>query len=101
MNHEPEMPTLQRPDAKENGPANTSGPPEPGLSQACDKNTENSTVASQGGGDDPEASAQAANYQRLILRIAQARQLGQDFELRGAKQISLYRWKDSRRFKAV
>jgi hypothetical protein len=50
---------------------------------------------------DPEVAIQAAKYRELCDRIAQARARGEDFELRGAKEIALFRWKDERKFKWV
>jgi len=37
----------------------------------------------------------------LCERIAQAKERGEDFELRGAKEISLFRWKTEHKFKRV
>jgi hypothetical protein len=50
---------------------------------------------------DVETAAQAAKYRDLLERIAQAKARGQDFELRGAKQIALFRWGDERKLKWV
>ena len=50
---------------------------------------------------DPETAIQAAKYRELCDRIAEARARGEDLELRGAKEIALFRWKDERRFKWV
>jgi hypothetical protein len=48
-----------------------------------------------------EATIQATKYAELCASIAEARARGEDFELRGAKQIALFRWKDERKFKWV
>jgi hypothetical protein len=50
---------------------------------------------------DVESAIQAAKYGELCALIAEARARGEDFELRGAKQIALFRWKDERKFKWV
>lgn len=50
---------------------------------------------------DPEAAIQAEKYRELCARIAEARAREEDFELRGAKEIALFRWKDERKFKWV
>lgn len=50
---------------------------------------------------DQEAIIQAAKYKALCDLIAQAKQRGEDFELRGAKQIALYRWKSELKFRWV
>lgn len=51
--------------------------------------------------NDAEAAVQADKYKELCRLIAEAKARGEDFELRGAKQIALYRWKDERMFKRV
>lgn len=44
---------------------------------------------------------QIHQYGELCRKIAEARSRGEDFLLRGAKQIALFRWKNSKKAKRV